>query len=273
MAARFWVGGTGTWDNADTTHWAASTGGASGASVPGSSDTVTFDANSGGGTVTVNHATLSIGSITWGAFTGTIDFSANNNNVTLVDTNNAFSGTGTGTRTFHAGSGTWTMTAANPSWELGTTTNLDAGSTFNNCTIILGTGTQTAQKNFSGGGRSYGTLTIPASTGVTVAFFQANTISTLNIDDKNHVSFPNGTTQTIATLNITGSTSTPVLIDSSSAANATLALTTANITGAAIGRITFTGSPTASNSYDIGGNSGITINAPAAGGASGVIGS
>lgn len=57
MAARFWVGGTGTWDGAATTHWAATTGGASGASAPTSADNVTFDASSGlvaNSTITVN---------------------------------------------------------------------------------------------------------------------------------------------------------------------------------------------------------------------------
>jgi hypothetical protein len=72
MASRFWVGGTGTWDNSDTTHWAASTGGAGGESVPGSSDTATFDASSGGGTITLNYSP-SVVSITGGAHTGTFD--------------------------------------------------------------------------------------------------------------------------------------------------------------------------------------------------------
>src|SRR4051794_10358200 len=56
MAARFWVGGAGTWDNAATTHWSASSGGASGASAPTSADNVTFDGSSGlgaGVTITV----------------------------------------------------------------------------------------------------------------------------------------------------------------------------------------------------------------------------
>jgi hypothetical protein len=52
MAARFWVGGTGAWDNASTANWSATTGGASGASAPTSADTVTFDGNSGTGTCT-----------------------------------------------------------------------------------------------------------------------------------------------------------------------------------------------------------------------------
>lgn len=42
MADRYWVGGAGTWD-ATTTHWAASSGGAAGASVPTATDNVIFD--------------------------------------------------------------------------------------------------------------------------------------------------------------------------------------------------------------------------------------
>lgn len=53
MANRFWVGGSGTWNNATTTNWSATTGGGGGASVPSTSDAVFFDANSGTGTVTM----------------------------------------------------------------------------------------------------------------------------------------------------------------------------------------------------------------------------
>lgn len=42
MADRYWVGGAGTWD-ATTTHWAASSGGTAGASVPTATDNVIFD--------------------------------------------------------------------------------------------------------------------------------------------------------------------------------------------------------------------------------------
>lgn len=54
MASRFWVGGTGTWDQTTTTHWSATSGGAGGVAVPTASDDVTFDANSGAGTVTIS---------------------------------------------------------------------------------------------------------------------------------------------------------------------------------------------------------------------------
>jgi len=53
MADRYWVGGTGTWNNSTTTNWAASSGGAGGETVPTSTDNVIFDSNSGSGTVTV----------------------------------------------------------------------------------------------------------------------------------------------------------------------------------------------------------------------------
>lgn len=46
MATRYWVGGAGNWSS--TTKWSATSGGASGASVPISTDDVVFDANSGG---------------------------------------------------------------------------------------------------------------------------------------------------------------------------------------------------------------------------------
>jgi hypothetical protein len=45
MAARYWVGGTGSWD-ATTTHWAATSGGAGGETVPGTGDDVYFDLHS-----------------------------------------------------------------------------------------------------------------------------------------------------------------------------------------------------------------------------------
>ena len=46
MATYFWVGGAGTWDSATTTNWSLTSGGAGGASVPTSSDDVTFDSAS-----------------------------------------------------------------------------------------------------------------------------------------------------------------------------------------------------------------------------------
>lgn len=52
MASRYWVGGTGAWNNVNTANWSATSGGAGGASIPVTTDAVFFDANSGTGTVT-----------------------------------------------------------------------------------------------------------------------------------------------------------------------------------------------------------------------------
>ena len=59
MADRYWVGGSGTWNASSTAHWSATSGGASGASAPTSSDNVFFDTNSGSSsfTVTLSSAT------------------------------------------------------------------------------------------------------------------------------------------------------------------------------------------------------------------------
>lgn len=79
MANRFWVGGAGTWDAATTTNWSATTGGGGGASVPGVTDDIFFDGNSGVGTVTVTAAPALGKSMTCTGYTGTITGSSNIN--------------------------------------------------------------------------------------------------------------------------------------------------------------------------------------------------
>lgn len=69
MANRFWVGGSGTWDTTSTANWSATSGGASGASAPNAADVVTFDANSGTGTVTLGE-TVSVFRVNWTGYTG-----------------------------------------------------------------------------------------------------------------------------------------------------------------------------------------------------------
>jgi len=51
--ARYWVGGTGTWDATSTTNWSATSNGAGGASVPTSTDDVIFNSASSSGSYTV----------------------------------------------------------------------------------------------------------------------------------------------------------------------------------------------------------------------------
>lgn len=270
-ASRFWVGGTGTWDASDTTHWAATSGGAGGQSVPGTGDTVTFDANSGGGTVTLNFGgTITIQSLATGAFTGTWDNSVNNNNVTFT-ASAGWTNNGSGTRTLKLGSATYTIQSGTGDWTFGTTTNLTfLGSTS---AIVMGGSTST-QKTFSGGGLTYGTVTFGASSGS--GYFTvtgSNTIGTLNVTGPNRVLFTNSTTQTVSTTNLNGTSSGQILIESVNiTVTAAFAVTTFTGAWTAFRAMAFTGSPTATNSFNLGNNSGITINAPASGTGGGIIG-
>ena len=144
MADRYWVGGSGTWNTTNTGNWAASSGGASGASAPTAADNVFFDSNSNVGTgaftVTVSAAvcndftvgsptaldgamTLAIGASTltvsgsWtnpatnfsvSASSGTITFNATTTGKTLT-TNGVNVGANL---TFNGVSGAWTLGSA-----------------------------------------------------------------------------------------------------------------------------------------------------------------
>jgi hypothetical protein len=54
MADRYWVGGTGTWNNVSTANWSATSGGPTGASPPVAGDDVFFNSASNGTSYTVN---------------------------------------------------------------------------------------------------------------------------------------------------------------------------------------------------------------------------
>lgn len=58
MANRYWVGGTGNWDGSDTTHWSATSGGGSGATVPTSADAVIVDSGSGSPGIVITAASV-----------------------------------------------------------------------------------------------------------------------------------------------------------------------------------------------------------------------
>ena len=53
MADRYWVGGTGTWNDTNTANWSATNGGAGGASVPISTDNIYFTSASSSGSYDV----------------------------------------------------------------------------------------------------------------------------------------------------------------------------------------------------------------------------
>jgi hypothetical protein len=280
-AARFWVGGTGTWDNAATTHWSATSGGAAGQSAPVSTDDVTFDGASGGGTITVN-ATLAINSLTMGAFTGTLDFSANNNSITFSAAGAGVSLTGAGTRTLNMGSGTWTISTNGnngPGWDATTTTGL----TFNkNTSTILWNGAAGDQKSFITGGLSYNIVTFaPSSVNVPIVILGSATIATMNITAPCWLKINAAVTLTITNAFAwTGTSSNIITITTNDnhGSQATISAgtgTTNTSTWTYLNNIAFTqvgGSTWAStNSFNGANNSGtgFTITAPSGGGGGG----
>lgn len=117
MADRYWVGGNGSWDAANTANWSATSGGAGGSSIPTASDNVFIDANSDVGSnfqVSVddfsycNNLTIS-GMDKVLTFTGSYPVQVNGNmTMTPTNLNNTFSGQ----YTFKATSATAYITCA-----------------------------------------------------------------------------------------------------------------------------------------------------------------
>ena len=270
IANRFWVLESGTWDASDTTHWSTTTGGAGGASVPGSGDAVIFNELSAplGGTCTVN-TTVTVQSITMGAFTGTLDFSANNNNVTMQ----SCSVTGTGVRTLNMGNGTWILTTFNASvWDASVVTNFTLNANGSTLSFIPSSATPTGSINFLSGGKAYNVVTHSGVTNQQIFSIQgAPTIATLTIAAPANVTFAQSTTTTITNAPAwIGTATNQFFIGSSSTTGvATIVLNAAGGTAqwAAIRGLTVTTNAlTATNSFDLKGNTLITIMPPAIGG-------
>ena len=138
MATRFWVGGTGTWSSSNTTNWSATTGGAGGASVPTTADTVIFDPLSGTGTVTTDATTPNCGAITassggiillrlGAALTSTGVFNITSGTLDLQSytlTCTTFGSSVSVIRTIAFGTGNIILTGTGTVWNTATTTNL-----------------------------------------------------------------------------------------------------------------------------------------------------
>lgn len=270
----------GKWDGTNTNNWVTTSAGTNyGQTVPGSADDVTLDASSGGGTVTVN-TNFSVRTLTMSAFTGTLDLATNNNSPTIGV--NGFVNTGAGVRTLNMGSGTWTLTTTTSGtmWSQAGATNL----TFNcNTSTIKLTGGGTAARTIALGAFTYNTITLdgftasqPSNVSTTLTIATTTTIATLNVTGPNFVEFTGGQTIAITNAwNVTGTSSAPIAIKSS-ASNSVVTISSANngtFSWCAFRGATFTGGGTftATNSFDLLDNTGITISPPSAG-AVGVIG-
>lgn len=196
-----------TWDGASTAMWSTTTGGATGASVPGSSDAVILDgATCVGGTtctITVN-TTVNVVSINMDACTASttgcvLDFSVNNNTATMA----TFSSNGSGTRALKMGNNLWSMTT--PSgipWAVfgsnmtltpnGSTLKI-TGTTVNNRTVTLAGALTTV---------SYNNITLDSDTGGFVTTIAAGnsgtTVGSVTLNTPLSVEFLNQWTITTA---------------------------------------------------------------------------
>lgn len=274
-ASRFWVGGAGTWDNVTTTHWAATSNGAGGASVPVTADQVTFDGSSGGGTVTVDASinNISLNFLNIDSFTGTLDFATSNNNITL----SLLSANGSATKTLNMGSGTWTITGGNTVWNMTSAANLTLNASTSTL-VFSGSGTN---RNATFGGKTYSSVTISSSAAGALGpsfAFGSLTAATLNLTAPVRVSLSGGSTVTLTNaFNWNGSSATNLVIfemNSNGASTVTISIAsgTATATWAVFEGITCSGGATFSATSSFGYNtSGITITGPSGGGSSGRI--
>ena len=200
MADRYWVGGTGTWNSSSQSNWSASSGGASGASVPTGSDNVFFDANSNVGTgaftVTMANSPRVCADFTASGLDGTMTLAGTGigltvfNNLDFPATNFTCSYTGTTTfattntgRTVTARvafGGNVTFDGVGGSWTLGFALNIGA----NTITVTNGTFDTSSSGNyavtcgsFSSNNSNTRTINLNAST-VSVNFSDFNLSTT-----------------------------------------------------------------------------------------------
>jgi len=253
-AAKFWVGGTGNLDGSTTTNISDTSGGAGGATYPVAGDTLTFDALSGGGTVTFT-APLTITTLTMANFTGTI-----NTNGQTVTVSGTFSNAGSGVRTLNLGASAITV----GTWNQGTVTNL----TFNAGTSTI---TQTlTSTTFFGGGQTYATVIL---TGNTPSITGANTFGTLTrtgnaVKADSLILGANQTVSGTFTVNGNSSVNRVLVLSDTRGTARTITAATVTVTNADFQDITGAGagswdlSAITGLSGDAGGNSGITFTTP-----------
>jgi hypothetical protein len=149
MAARFWVSG-GNGNINSTTNWSATSGGASGASVPTSTDDVTFDAN-GNSNATVNVTATWLSLTITSGYTATITHNATltiNGNITFGANYNIAGGsqiTSSGTSTITSNGKTW----PNNFGMVGSVTRTLVGDLVISGTLTCSGGTITVNKTTS----------------------------------------------------------------------------------------------------------------------------
>lgn len=147
-------------------------------------------------------------------------------------------------------------------WDLATTTGLTFSGASATITLSNGNG------SFSGGGLTYGTVSLTSSSGG-VSLVGSNNFTTLTLAASNsgRISVSSGSTQTVSgTLTINGSSSTNMgaIISATPGTSYTLSAATTVINNITFGDCTAAGAAawTGTNIGDMGGNTGITFTAP-----------
>ena len=222
--------------------------------------------------VTVNFGgAVTIQSLSIGAFTGTFDNSVNNNNFTLNLSGSAsvFVGSGNLARTYKLGTATYTLSGTIAGLNFGSIGNLTfsgAGSTIS----FTGTGL----KIFTTGNLTWGGVSFGASSGNGYCQFPAGscTITTLAIAAPNNASVAAGIGLTLTNpLTLTGSASSQIGLMSNSVGSQ-VGLTVpagSTATWCAFRDMGFSNTLTATNSFDLLNNGGVTITPPSGGGGGG----
>ncbi len=266
-----------TWDNTSTAMWSTSTGGGTGASAPVSTDDVILDgATCVGGTtctITVN-ANLSVLSLTMGACTASttgciLDFSANNNNITVP----TLSTTGTGVRTLKQGSGDWNISAA-AGWNNAVRTNFTLTPGTSNTIFQAATSAGTFLNTSAGGVYGHITINGNASTGGYFGMSSVSlTIGTFDVLPPNLIQFPSSPSALTVTnaFNWVGTPTAPIKLQPFSGTANPVIITAPNTSTIQYGvfyAVTTTNALAATKSFSQGRNAGLlTINGAFAGGA------
>lgn len=276
---RYWVWGTGNWDASTTTHWSATSGGATGASVPTSADNVIFDSlsNATAYTVTIT-ATANCANFTMaGPLVWAVTW-AGSSALNIYGSLNLSGGTAGITRTYN---GIITFRATS-----GTKTISSNGLILSNGVVFNGVGGTFQLQDSLTSSQASGALTLTNGTfdanGQTVSFTWSwshlitwsftffNFTCTWTAVKTGSIRFTNNVTVTW-TLTLTGDSSinrllvrTNTLWTASTITAATVSVSNADfqdITGAGAGSWNL--SAITGLSGDCGGNSGITFTTPA----------
>ena len=204
--ARYWVGGTASWDGTAGTKWATTSGGAGGASVPTTADDVFFDAASTG-TCTISSGNTGAKSINCTGFTGTITGNAGITVAGSITLDAGMTFTHTGLKTI---TGTGTLTTAGKFFGLlsidgaGITVTLgDAISLQTNANMDIRQGTfDTAGYNFTGGRFRLGETTSVRGLNLNSSTVTLNAQGGFSAQNTTNLTFNAGTSQ----INSTSST-------------------------------------------------------------------